>query len=49
MKIKVAQKTELLIAFTLFLLCCMFSFLQSNVENIEAVTTSISTVIGARQ
>ncbi len=48
MKIKVAQKTELLVAFTLFLLCCMFAFLQSNVEQFEVVTTSIGTLLGAK-
>ncbi|NJK82491.1 MAG: hypothetical protein HC912_00395 [Saprospiraceae bacterium] len=46
MKLKVAQKTELVLAFTLFLLCCIISFVQSNVGDTEIVTTSVTTLIG---
>ena len=46
MKIKVVQKTELFIAFIVFLVCCVLSFMESSSDTIENTTASITSLVG---
>ena len=40
------QRLDLVIAFALFLLCCIISFVESNTDAIQEATVTIAPIVG---